>query len=84
MVAPRVCVLVLRKFMQPGCGIVEYNSVDEARAAYVQLNDTMLDGRLIFVREDREDRHFGSGRGRLSFLCLYLKFPLVPAASHLS
>jgi len=50
-----------------GCGIVEYNSVDEARAAYVQLNDTMLDGRLIFVREDREDRHFGSGRGRGGF-----------------
>jgi RNA recognition motif-containing protein len=36
------------------CGLVEYGSVGDARRAMQQLNDTELDGRLIFVREDRE------------------------------
>jgi len=39
-----------------GCGIVEFESPDEAIAAIEQLNDTDLGGRPIQVREDREDR----------------------------
>jgi RNA recognition motif-containing protein len=37
-----------------GCGVVEYASVDAATAAIETLNETMLDGRNIFVRVDRE------------------------------
>ncbi len=39
-----------------GCGIVEYSTVDEAKKAVLTLNDTELNGRQIFVREDREER----------------------------
>eukprot|EP00658_Telonema_sp_P-2_P018385 TRINITY_DN17216_c0_g1_i2.p1 TRINITY_DN17216_c0_g1~~TRINITY_DN17216_c0_g1_i2.p1 ORF type:complete len:140 (+),score=29.48 TRINITY_DN17216_c0_g1_i2:256-675(+) len=37
-----------------GCGIVEFSSSAEATAAIQQLNDTEIQGRQIFVREDRE------------------------------
>lgn len=37
-----------------GCGLVEYASSDEAAKAIAELNNTELEGRLIFVREDRE------------------------------
>jgi RNA recognition motif. (a.k.a. RRM, RBD, or RNP domain) len=37
-----------------GCGVVEYASVDAATAAIETLNETLLDGRNIFVRVDRE------------------------------
>jgi len=39
-----------------GCGIVEYNTPEEAEAAKLTLNDTKIGetDRLIFVREDRE------------------------------
>jgi len=37
-----------------GCGIVEYSTYDDAQNAIRTLNDSKLDGRLIFVREDRE------------------------------
>ncbi|DAZ99241.1 TPA: hypothetical protein N0F65_008108 [Lagenidium giganteum] len=37
-----------------GCGLVEYATFEEAQQAIQELNDTELDGRLIFVREDRE------------------------------
>lgn len=54
-----------------GCGIVEYATVEEAQTAIKTLNDTKLDDteRLIFVREDREERSFapvgrGGGMGR--------------------
>jgi RNA recognition motif-containing protein len=36
-----------------GCGVVEYATASEAQAAVTSLTDTELDGRLIFVREDR-------------------------------
>jgi RNA recognition motif-containing protein len=36
-----------------GFGIVEYRSVEGANAAVVRLNRTVLLGRQIFVREDR-------------------------------
>lgn len=39
-----------------GCGIVEFETAEEAAAAINNLNDQELDGRPIFVREDREDR----------------------------
>lgn len=39
-----------------GCGIVEFSTVDEAKKAVLTLNDTELNGRQIFVREDREER----------------------------
>lgn len=38
-----------------GCGIVEYETAEAAAAAIQCLNHTNLDGRQIFVREDRED-----------------------------
>jgi len=58
-----------------GCGIVEYSTPEEAQNAIKTLNDTKLDEteRLIFVREDREERTFVSGprrppvRGRGAF-----------------
>lgn len=37
-----------------GCGLVEYGTEDEANCAIATLNNTELEGRLIFVREDRE------------------------------
>jgi RNA recognition motif-containing protein len=37
-----------------GCGIVEYATEDEARTAITTLTDSELEGRTIFVREDRE------------------------------
>ena len=38
-----------------GCGIVEYFDARDANRAIQTLTDTELMGRLIFVREDRED-----------------------------
>lgn len=38
-----------------GCGIVEFETAEEAASAIEQLNHTQLDGRQIFIREDRED-----------------------------
>ncbi|GAB4821700.1 hypothetical protein N2152v2_008746 [Parachlorella kessleri] len=38
-----------------GCGIVEFEAPEEAAVAIQTLNHTQLDGRQIFVREDRED-----------------------------
>merc|ERR1719221_651683 len=48
-----------------GCGIVEFETVKEARIAIRHLHDSELDGRLIFVREDREDKELlGKGKGK--------------------
>ena len=46
-----------------GCGLVEFSSASEARRAIELLHDTDLDGRLIFVREDREGGATGASRG---------------------
>lgn len=50
-----------------GCGIVEFETPEAAENAINTLNDTMLDGRSIFVRADREEgkprRAFGDGEG---------------------
>ncbi|KAJ8908980.1 hypothetical protein NDN08_005680 [Rhodosorus marinus] len=45
-----------------GCGIVEYESTDEAMHAINTMNNSMLDGRQVFVREDRDNRS-GGGAG---------------------
>ncbi|KAF5100696.1 hypothetical protein DV451_002459 [Geotrichum candidum] len=37
-----------------GCGIVEYATREEAERAIEELNNVELDGRPVFVREDRE------------------------------
>jgi RNA recognition motif-containing protein len=44
-----------------GCGIVEFATAEGAQQAVLTLNDTELNGRQIFVREDREDRNTGGG-----------------------
>jgi hypothetical protein len=36
-----------------GCGIVEFTSAEMAKNAMIAMNNTELDGRMIFVREDR-------------------------------
>jgi RNA recognition motif-containing protein len=36
-----------------GCGIVEFASDEQAQGAMASMSDTVLDGRPIFVREDR-------------------------------
>lgn len=38
-----------------GCAVVEYETAQEAHTAIRELHDTDLLGRLIFVREDREE-----------------------------
>lgn len=47
-----------------GCGIVEYATPEEAKEACSRLSDTELNGRMIFVREDRETSDAGVGGGR--------------------
>lgn len=38
-----------------GCGVVEFETADQAQEAIEKLTDTELKDRKIFVREDRED-----------------------------
>ncbi|KAL9183998.1 hypothetical protein ACHAXT_002084 [Thalassiosira profunda] len=47
-----------------GCGIVEYATVEEAAGAVASLNNTDLQGRPIFVREDREKEGGGGAKPR--------------------
>lgn len=56
-----------------GCGIVEFETPEEAARAIIELHDSVLEGRKIMVREDREDYElkrrgggntFRPGRGR--------------------
>ena len=46
-----------------GCGLVTFSSAGDAQAAINTLHDTELNGRLIFVREDREAGAAGGGGG---------------------
>lgn len=46
-----------------GCGIVEFATATDAQLAVETLSDTELQGRPIFVREDREDKLQASGGG---------------------
>jgi RNA recognition motif-containing protein len=47
-----------------GCGIVEFATSEGAAEAVSMFNDVELNGRQIFVREDREDRGGGSTSGQ--------------------
>jgi len=38
-----------------GCGIVQFDCAESAVRAITELNDSMLGGRMLTVREDRED-----------------------------
>eukprot|EP00802_Teleaulax_amphioxeia_P019767 Tamp_20013.p2 GENE.Tamp_20013~~Tamp_20013.p2 ORF type:complete len:215 (+),score=45.86 Tamp_20013:378-1022(+) len=49
----RADVFTERSGRSRGCGIVEYSADHMAKSAMATLNNTELDGRLIFVREDR-------------------------------
>ena len=45
-----------------GCGIVEFSTAEKAKEAIETLKDSDLNGRMIFVREDRESTNtVGSG-----------------------
>jgi len=46
-----------------GCGVVEYKTPAGAKNAIKTLHDEVLDGRPIFVREDREARGVGQNTG---------------------
>lgn len=53
-----------------GCGLVEFETAAGAKNAIETLHDTVLDGRPIFVREDREARgnfNYGGGGGGRRF-----------------
>ncbi|KAG0347497.1 hypothetical protein BG004_007644 [Podila humilis] len=59
-------VLLGRDGRSKGCGVVEYQNADDARTAIRKLNDVVLMGRPVFVREDRESEPrigFSGGRG---------------------
>jgi RNA recognition motif-containing protein len=45
-----------------GCGVVEYATAQEAREAVERLSNQFLNGRQVYVREDREsESRFGAG-----------------------
>lgn len=50
----RADVLTLPSGRSKGCGIVEYSTSEEAQKAIEQLSNVDLNGRPVFVREDRE------------------------------
>lgn len=54
-------VLTLPNGRSKGCGIVEYATREEAQKAIEKLSHLELDGRMIFVREDRERERGGGG-----------------------
>ena len=56
-------VLKRRDGKSSGAGIVEYENVRQAKRAIEELTDTDLNGRQIFVREDREGGSSSSGGG---------------------
>eukprot|EP00299_Pterocystis_sp_00344_P013759 c6776_g1_i1.p1 GENE.c6776_g1_i1~~c6776_g1_i1.p1 ORF type:complete len:217 (+),score=55.18 c6776_g1_i1:65-715(+) len=47
-----------------GCGIVEFETADEAKKAITTLNNTLIGSRQIFVREDREDKEVKGSAAR--------------------
>lgn len=51
-----------------GCGIVEFETAEAAATVMAEANDTELEGRLIFVREDREPPRARSNGGRQLFV----------------
>jgi len=54
-------VLVTPTGISKGCGIVEFASTDEAQRAVRELSESLLLGRPVFIREDREsESRFGA------------------------
>ncbi|KAJ3445857.1 RNA-binding protein [Anaeramoeba flamelloides] len=45
-----------------GCGIVEFETIEDAKNAYKELNETEFQGRTIYIREDREDFKYKGNR----------------------
>jgi len=52
----RVDVLTTPNGRSRGCGIVSFNTTEEAQDAISKMHDTQLHNRKIFVREDREQQ----------------------------
>lgn len=50
-----------------GCGVVEFETPDQAQEAIEKLTDTELKERKIFVREDREEDDRAKPRGTNSY-----------------
>jgi len=48
------------KGLSKGFAIVEYGTTRDARRAIQEFNETELNGRTIFVREDNQDESYGS------------------------
>jgi len=46
-----------------GCAVVEFKTPEDAQNAIATLNDRTIDGRQIFLREDREPRRRNAGDG---------------------
>jgi len=57
-----------------GCGIVEYKFAEDAAKAIEELHDTYLDGRQIFVREDREIEGKSGGNYGKCCMCVYVVY----------
>ncbi|KAG0065665.1 hypothetical protein BGZ89_008056 [Linnemannia elongata] len=48
-----------------GCGVVEFQTAEDAKTAIRKMNDVVLRGRPVFVREDRESgERIGASGGR--------------------
>lgn len=57
-------ILMLPNGMSKGCGVVEYATRDQAQNAINTLSNQTLMGRMVYVREDREQEpQFGDSRG---------------------
>ena len=59
-------VLKLPSGRSKGCGIVEFSSADDAARAVATMHDSMLKGRPLLVREDRESREYKAATGGAS------------------
>ena len=66
-VSTKICLVFVIKLIEPnlvletngrskGCGLVEYSTTEEAEKAIEVLNDTLLSGRRIFVREVQDPK----------------------------
>lgn len=57
-----------------GCAVVEYDTPAEAHAAIRDLHDTELMGRMMFVREDREEVSWGDSGARCVIFARLLRY----------
>jgi hypothetical protein len=49
-----------------GCGVVEFRTGADAAKAIAEMNDQMLKGRQMFVREDKESKEYKAATGGAS------------------